>query len=74
MKNFNIMGVCWKIRLLGGGGGGGVPKKKGKKRGGGGGGGGGGFPKNQWLKRGGRLDSFQIWGGLAKKEGRGLIP
>ena len=23
MKNFNIMGVCWKIRLLGGGGGGG---------------------------------------------------
>ena len=29
MKNFNIMGVCWKIRLLGGGGGGGggVPEK-----------------------------------------------
>ena len=55
MKNFNIMGVCWKIRLLGGGGGGGVPK-------------------NQGLKRGGGWDSFQIWGGRAKKEGGGLIP
>ena len=39
MKNFNILGVHWKIPLLGGGwgGGGGGVHKKPRKRGGGGG-------------------------------------
>ena len=54
MKNYNILGVHWTIRVLGGGDSGKTDKE-------------GELPKS------GGLDSFQIKGGLGKKERGGVF-
>ena len=59
MKNFNIMGVCWKIRLLGGGGGGG-------------GGGGEGVPEKPMTKTEREVGQFPDLRGACQKRGEGL--
>ena len=57
MKNFNILGVHWKIQLLGWGGGGGFTKKQYRD---------GGLPKKGGL---GQFADLGVGWGLDKKEG-----